>query len=77
MVSIMAWLADRYGIDTRPGTLVKFFSRGSNRWPEGTRVTTRTIEGHRKMSLTSCPGGAAYPFVRGPLPRRVTFLRRG
>ncbi len=77
MVSIMAWLADRYDIDTRPGTLVTFTSRGSNRWPEGARVTTRTIEGHRRMSVTSCPGDAAYPFVRGVLPRRVTRLRRG
>lgn len=76
MVSMIAWLADQYDIDTRPGSRVKFRSRGSNRWPKGARVTTRTIEGHRKMSLTACPGDAAYPFVRKRLPKLATRVRR-
>lgn len=77
MISLLAWLARRYAVDTRPGTTVSFVSRGSNRWPAGTRVTTRTIEGHRAMSLTTCPGDAAYPLVRDLFPSAVTALNAG
>ena len=74
MISLLAWLARRYDVDPRPGTTVSFVSRGSNRWPAGTTVTTRTIEGHRSMSLTACPGDAAYPLVRTVFPAAVTAL---
>lgn len=71
MVSLLAWLAERYGIDPRPGTTTTFTSRGSNRWPTGTPVTTTTIAGHRDMSKTVCPGDAAYHLVRNDFPARV------
>ena len=76
MISLLAWLAGRYGVDTTPGTTVTFVSRGSNRWPAGTPVTTATIEGHRAMSLTTCPGDAAYPLVKDVFPAAVTRLVR-
>src|SRR5690606_10087859 len=63
LVLTLAWLADRYGIDTSAESSVSFTSRGSNRWPEGTPVTTTPIAGHRDMSHTSCPGDAFYPLV--------------
>jgi hypothetical protein len=72
LVSLLAWLAERYGIDPRPGTTTTFTSRGSNRWPAGTPVTTTTIAGHRDMSKTVCPGDAAYHLVRNDFPARVT-----
>lgn len=72
MISLLAWLARRYDVDTAPGTTVSFVSRGSNRWPAGSRVTTRTIEGHRAMSQTTCPGNAAYALVRDSFPAAVT-----
>jgi hypothetical protein len=72
LVSLLAWLAERYGIDPRPGTTTSFTSRGSNRWPSGTPVTTTTIAGHRDMSKTVCPGDAAYHLVRNDFPARVT-----
>ncbi len=72
MVSLLAWLAERYGVDPRPGTTTTFTSRGSNRWPSGTPVTTTTIAGHRDMSKTVCPGDAAYHLVRNDFPARVT-----
>ena len=69
MVELLAFLAQRHGID--PRARVSFVSRGSNRWPAGTEVTTETIAGHRDMSRTACPGDAGYAFVKGPLPQRV------
>ncbi|MGH9004164.1 MAG: N-acetylmuramoyl-L-alanine amidase, partial [Acidimicrobiia bacterium] len=71
MVALLAWLAERYAIDTRPDTKTSFVSRGSNRWPAGTTVTTTTIAGHRDMSQTVCPGDAAYALVRNDFPARV------
>ncbi|MGX5653459.1 N-acetylmuramoyl-L-alanine amidase [Geodermatophilus nigrescens] len=75
MGALLATLADRYGIETSPGTTTTFTSRGSNRWAAGTVVTTPTIAGHRDMSLTSCPGDAAYALVTGAFPAEVTRLR--
>jgi hypothetical protein len=69
MVELLAFLARRHGID--PLAKVSFVSRGSNRWPAGTEVTTDTIAAHREMSRTACPGDAGYAFVKGPLPQRV------
>src|SRR5690606_28908465 len=60
LTAVLAWLGDTYGIDTAPGATATFTSRGSNRWPAGTEVTTATIAGHRDMSYTECPGDACY-----------------
>ena len=73
---LLAWLAERHGIDTTPGTLVDFTSRGSNRWPEGSPVTTPTISGHRDMSQTSCPGDATYRLLANDIPTRVGAIRQ-
>ena len=59
----LAWLADRYGLDTSPGAQTTFTSRGSNRWPAGTSVTASMISGHRDMSQTACPGDTFYPYL--------------
>jgi hypothetical protein len=63
LVNVLAWLADRYSIDISPGATTSFISRGSQRWPAGTPVTTTTIAGHRDMSYTACPGDAFYPVL--------------
>ena len=75
MTALLAALADIYAIETAPGATTTFVSRGSNRWPVGTTVTTTTIAGHRDMSLTVCPGDAAYTLVRDVFPAAVTALR--
>lgn len=75
MVGLLAWLADRYDIDTAPGAMTSFVSRGSNKHPAGATVTTTTIAGHRDMSLTACPGDAAYAWVRSGLPVAVSAAR--
>ena len=72
MTALLAALADRYGVE--PGTTTTFVSRGSNKWPAGSSVTTATIAGHRDVSLTSCPGDAAYALVEKKFPRKVTAL---
>lgn len=63
LVATLAWLAAIYDVEVEAGATVSFVSRGSNRWPEGTEVTTTPIAGHRDMSLTSCPGDAFYPML--------------
>lgn len=61
---LLAWLAERDGIDLHAGRTISFTSRGSNRWPKGATVTTWPVAGHREMSQTSCPGDALYPLLR-------------
>jgi hypothetical protein len=65
LVKVLAWMGDRYGIDTSPGATTTFVSRGSNRFAAGTVVTTPTIAPHRAMSQTACPGDTFYPQVTG------------
>lgn len=60
LVKVLAWLAERYGIDTAPGATTSFVSRGSQRYSAGAPVTTSTIAGHRDMSYTVCPGDTVY-----------------
>lgn len=74
LVKVLAWTADRYGIDTSPGATVSFISRGSQRFKPGTVVTTPTIAPHRAMSYTGCPGDAFAPHVTG-LADRVQAQR--
>lgn len=76
LVTLLAWLADRYEISTSSGAAVVFTSRGSNRHPEGTRVTTPTITGHRTMSRTTCPGDNLNSYVLGDLTADVEAERR-
>ena len=76
MVGLLAFLADRSGIDTRVGATATFTSRGSNLHPAGTEVTAPTIDGHRSMSQTACPGDAAHALVRERLPAEVSARRR-
>lgn len=75
LVQLLAWLGETYAVDTTPGTLTTFISRGSNRWPVGAEVTTATISGHRDMSTTTCPGDFAYPLLAQEIPSQVSALR--
>lgn len=75
MLRVLAWLADRSGLDTAPGATTTFVSRGSNRWAAGSSVTTPTISAHRDMSRTTCPGDGVYRDVRTRFPAEVTALR--
>ena len=63
LVNVLAWLSGRYDIDIGDNAATSFVSRGSQRWPAGTPVTTNTIAGHRDMSFTECPGNALYPLL--------------
>ena len=77
LVLLLAWLADRYGVSTMPGSEITFTSQGSNRWPAGTEVTTPTITGHRTMSKTTCPGENLNGYVVGDLTADVEAVRGG
>ncbi len=75
LIRTLAWLADRYSIDTNPGATTTFVSRGSNRFKAGVTVTAKTIGGHRDMSKTACPGNKFYPVVRDSMQALVTAER--
>lgn len=72
---VIAWIADRYELDTTPDAATTFVSRGSNKWPEGTEVNARIISGHRDMSQTVCPGDFVYPLLETDVPAAVEALR--
>ena len=76
MTGLLGFLADRSGVDTRPGATTSFVSRGSNLHPAGATVQAPTITGHRTMSRTACPGDAGAVVVRDVLPPAVTAARR-
>ena len=71
----LAWLANRHGLDTTPGSTTEFISRGSNKWPAGQTVKAAIISGHRDMSSTACPGDTFYPYVHDSLQVDVQALR--
>lgn len=75
LVRTLAWLADRYGVDTATDATTTFVSRGSNLWPEGESVIADTISGHREMSRTACPGDTFFPHLKGEVWPRVDQLR--
>ncbi len=72
LTRVLAALADQYALPMEPDAIADFESRGSTRWPVGVIVRTRSIEGHRAMSMTSCPGEAAsrlLPTIRSEVQR--------
>jgi hypothetical protein len=77
LVGLLAWLADKHGVPTVPGSQVSFTSKGSNLWPAGATVTTPTITGHRSMSATSCPGSNLNQIVATSLTGDVNAARTG
>ncbi len=67
LTRLLAALADRYELPVEATATLDFVSRGSSRWPAGSLIRTRTIDGHRALSMTTCPGNAAFrvlPTVR-------------
>ncbi|MEQ1873292.1 MAG: peptidoglycan recognition family protein [Ilumatobacteraceae bacterium] len=75
LVRTLAWLADRYNLDTTPGATASFVSRGSNKFKKGKNVSVKTIGGHRDTSATACPGNKFYPVVRDHMQTLVTAER--
>lgn len=66
-----AWMVERWDVD--PRGRVTLTSRGSQRFPRGSRVTVSRMPGHRDLGITACPGRHAY----GRLPAiRVDAWRR-
>ncbi len=72
LTRVLAALADQYALPMAPDAAREFESRGSTRWPAGETIRTRSIEGHRAMSMTPCPGDAAFrllPTIRREVHR--------
>jgi len=66
IVQLAAWKLHKYGRHPRGWT--KVWSHGSDRFPAGTRVRLRVIDGHRDTNYTACPG--KYLYKRLPDIRR-------
>jgi hypothetical protein len=60
LVGLLAALADRHQLSTSPDAVATFVSKGSNKFKRGTKISTPTINGHRSMSSTSCPGDGVW-----------------
>ena len=58
LVALLAWRLDVGHVD--PLRRISWISGGSPRFPEGTRVSIRTVSGHRDTGYTSCPGNLLY-----------------
>ena len=58
---VAAWKLSLYSRD--PHGRVTLTSRGSTRYPEGTRVDLPRIFGHRDVSTTACPGPNGYALL--------------
>ncbi|MFZ2502716.1 MAG: N-acetylmuramoyl-L-alanine amidase [Nocardioides sp.] len=77
MDRVLAYLADRHAVDITPGATTDFVSRGSNRYPPGVEVHTKTVAGHRDMSATTCPGAFAYAMVEdNSFAARASVIRQ-
>jgi hypothetical protein len=63
IVHLAAWKLDRY--HRRPKGKATVFSRGSDKFPAGTKVRLRVIDGHRDTNDTECPGGRLYKKLPG------------
>ncbi len=63
LVLLLAHLAVVYDLSTWKGTDAAFVSRGSNKLPRGTAVSTPVISGHRDVTYTACPGDRAYDLL--------------
>lgn len=59
LVRVLAWLSNRDGISTWRDASATFVSRGSNKFPAGSVITTPAISPHRAVTYTACPGDAA------------------
>ncbi len=74
LMRMLIFLADRYGVDTDPAATSTFVSRGSDKFPAGSTITTPTISGHRDVTYTACPGNVGYTLLDG-WRRRVHATR--
>lgn len=63
LVRLAAYLSARYGLSTWKNATATFVSRGSNKWPAGSTVTTSTLSGHRDVTFTACPGDVGYSLL--------------
>lgn len=72
VVKVAAWKLGKYGREPRGWTWT--VSRGSDRYPRGTRVRLPVIDGHRDTNDTRCPGQQLYlqlPRIRRRTARRI------
>jgi hypothetical protein len=62
---ILSWRLDQAMVD--PESSVAYVSNGSNKYPEGQKVTLKRVIGHRDVGQTACPGD--------PLQGALGYLR--
>ncbi|MDQ3145332.1 MAG: N-acetylmuramoyl-L-alanine amidase [Actinomycetota bacterium] len=73
--SLISWKMGLHGIDAL--SHVSRTSGGSTKYPSGQVVSIPALLGHRDVSLTSCPGGYAYPLLGSLRARAARDVIRG
>jgi len=57
---VIAWKLSMYGLGADGSATLTSAGGGTARWPAGTTVKLRTINGHRDTGFTACPGNVGY-----------------
>jgi N-acetylmuramoyl-L-alanine amidase len=58
ITDLLAWKLSLHGIDAQGRTKLESAGGAGNKYPAGTKVSTREIGRHRRFNATSCPGRA-------------------
>lgn len=67
LVNLLAWKAERHGIDPKGGSTYTNPMLGNSKW-------LYNISGHRDVNVTACPGGtfyATFPVLRQEVANRI------
>ncbi|MCI2237028.1 peptidoglycan recognition protein, partial [Kineococcus sp. TRM81007] len=76
VAQVIAWKLALHGVDPKGSTRLTSAGGGTARYAKGTTVTLRTINAHRDVGYTACPGDAAFTKMDS-LRTRVAQLMAG
>ncbi|NAZ82786.1 hypothetical protein GTR02_13255 [Kineococcus sp. R8] len=57
---VIAWKLSMYGLPAKGSAVLTSAGGGTARFKAGTTVTLRTVNGHRDVGFTACPGNVGY-----------------
>ncbi len=58
ITNLLAWKLSLHGVDAKGRTRVESAGGAGNKFPAGTKVSTREVTRHRHFNETECPGRA-------------------
>jgi hypothetical protein len=71
----IAWKTSRHNIPVRGRTQMVSAGGSTSRYPAGTRIRSRRVIGHRRVSATACPGNALRSQIK-QIRRRAVAIRQ-